>query len=146
MSRRSRKIAPAILRIVGICAIMLTQSWRLTLAAWPFLPLYLFIAARSAKRLESGMNEYYGLWGRSPSGYRTRWSNQDGEASGAEGRESAKLHEASRDAYGDYLKRQRLGNRYLFLQRTLSHLSKALVLGYGGWMVLNRRLTSRATS
>jgi ABC-type multidrug transport system fused ATPase/permease subunit len=142
VSAFAQEIAPAILRIVGICAIMLTQSWRLTLAAVAILPLYLFITARSAKRLESGMNEYYGLW----ETVSVRIQDALGaiktvKLSGAEGRESTKLHEASRDAYGDYLERERLGNRYLFLQSTLSHLSKALVLGYGGWMVLNRRLT-----
>lgn len=142
VSAFAQEIAPAILRIVGICAIMLTQSWRLTLAAVAILPFYLFITARSAKRLESGMNEYYGLW----ETVSVRIQDALGaiktvKLSGAEGRESAKLHEASRDAYGDYLERERLGNRYLFLQSTLSHLSKALVLGYGGWMVLNRRLT-----
>ncbi len=142
VSAFAQEIAPAFLRIIGICAIMFTQSWRLTLAAVAILPLYLFITARSAKRLESGMNQYYGLW----ETVSVRIQDALGaiktvKLSGAEGRESAKLLEASHNAYGDYLERTRLGNRYLFLQSTLSHLSKALVLGYGGWMVLNRRLT-----
>jgi ABC-type multidrug transport system fused ATPase/permease subunit len=142
VSAFAQEIAPAFLRIVGICAIMLTESWRLTLAAVAILPLYLFITARSARRLESGMNEYYGLWEK----VSVRIQDALGaiktvKLSGAEGRESQKLYDASHEAYGDYLERTRLGNRYLFLQSTLSHLSKALVLGYGGWMVLNRRLT-----
>ena len=142
VSAFSQEIAPAILRIVGICAIMLTQNWRLTVAAVAILPLYLWITARAARRLESGMSEYYGLWEKVSVRIQDALSAiKTVKLSGSEGRESAKLRDASREAYSDYLERTRLGNKYLFWQNTLSHLSKALVLGYGGWMVLNRRST-----
>src|ERR1035438_1386725 len=59
VSAFSLQIAPEALRIAGICVIMLTQSWRLTVAALVALPLYLFISRRAALRLESGMAEYY---------------------------------------------------------------------------------------
>ena len=142
ISAFSQQIAPESLRIVGICAIMLTQSWRLTVAALAILPLYLLITRHAARRLESGMTEYYMMW------ETVSVRIQDALAaiktvklSGAEQRESSHLQAASQAAYKDYLNRTRLGNRYLFLQSTLSHFSKALVLGYGGWMVLDRRLT-----
>src|SRR4029077_9073732 len=61
--------------------------------------------------------------------------------SGAEPREVRYLQNASRTAYADYISRARLADIYLFLQTTLSHFSKALVLGYGGWMGLERQLT-----
>ena len=142
VSAFSQEIAPAVLRIVGICAIMLTQSWRLTAAAVAILPLYLFITAHSARRLESGINEYYALWEKVSVRIQDALSAiKTVKLSGAEARESARLRDASREAYSDYLDRTRLGNRYLFWQNTLSYLSKALVLGYGGWMVLNRRST-----
>jgi ABC-type multidrug transport system fused ATPase/permease subunit len=142
VSAFSQEIAPAVLSIVGICVIMLTQNWRLTVAAVVFLPVYLFITVRAARRLESGMNEYYGLWETVAVRIQDALSAiKTVKLSGAEFRESEKLREASREAYGDYLERTRLGNRYLFLQNTLSYLSKALVLGYGGWMVLNHRST-----
>ena len=54
----ARQIAPEALRIAGICAIMLTQSWRLTVAALAILPLYLVITRHAARRLESGMAGY----------------------------------------------------------------------------------------
>ena len=50
ISAFSQQIAPEALRVVGICAIMLTQSWRLTLAALATLPFY-FLIARNAARL-----------------------------------------------------------------------------------------------
>lgn len=142
VSAFAQQIAPEALRIVGICAIMFTQSGRLTLAALATLPLYLMISRHAARRLESGMTEYYVLW------ERVSVRVQDALAaiktvklSGAEAREELDLQTVSGRAYRDYLGRVRLGNRYLFLQGTLSHLSKALVLGYGGWMVMDQRLT-----
>lgn len=142
VSAFSQQIAPEVVRVVGICAIMFFQSRRLAVAALAVLPLYFLIARRAAHRLESGMSEYY-----------SRWENvsariQDALAaiktvklSGAEPREVKKLETASQAAYSDYLNRSRLGDRYLLLQSTLNHLSKALVLGYGGWLVLDRQLT-----
>jgi ABC-type multidrug transport system fused ATPase/permease subunit len=142
VSAFAQEIAPACLRIIGICAIMLTESWRLTLAAVATLPLYFLIARRSAFRLESGMTEYYRMWESVSARIQDALAAiKTVKLSGAESREKRGLQEASRVAYDDYLVRVRLGNRYQFLQTTLSHLSKALVLGYGGWMVLNRRLT-----
>ncbi len=142
VSAFSQQIAPEALRIVGICAIMLTQSLRLTVAALVTLPLYLMISRRAALRLESGMAEYYVMW------EKVSVRVQDALAaiktvklSGAETRESAGLRAASRTAYQDYLDRNLRANRHLFLQSTLSHISKALVLGYGGWMVMDQRLT-----
>ncbi|MCU1238206.1 MAG: transporter ATP-binding protein [Candidatus Solibacter sp.] len=142
ISAFSQQIAPEGLRIIGICAIMLTQSWRLTVAALAILPFYLMITRHAARRLESGMTEYYMKW----EGVSVRIQDalsaiKTVKLSGAEQREANLLQSASQSAYVDYLERTRLGNRYLFLQSTLSHLSKALVLGYGGWMVLDRRLT-----
>jgi len=142
VSAFAQEIAPACLRIIGICAIMLTQSWRLTLAAVAILHIYFLIARRSAHRLESGMAEYYKMWESVSVRIQDALSAiKTVKLSGSEARETQRLQAASQVAYDDYLQRARLGNRYLFMQTTLSHLSKALVLGYGGWMVMNRLLT-----
>jgi ABC-type multidrug transport system fused ATPase/permease subunit len=121
---------------------MLTQSWRLTVAALAILPVYLVITRHAARRLETGMAAYYVMW----ENVSVRINDalaaiKTVKLSGAETREGDRLQAVSEEAYGDYVDRARLGNHYLFLQSTLSHFSKALVLGYGGWMVLDRRLT-----
>ncbi len=142
VSAVARQIAPEVLSVVGICAIMLTQSWRLTVAALVTLPLYLIVTRHAARRLESGIAAYYVMWENISVRINDALASiKTVKLSGAETREGDRLQEASRTAYGDYLDRTRLGNRYLFLQTALSHLAKALVLGYGGWMVLDRRLT-----
>ena len=142
VSAVARQIAPEVLSIIGICGIMLTQSWRLTVAALAILPVYLVITRHAARRLESGMAEYYVMW----ENVSVRINDalaaiKTVKLSGAENREGDRLQAASQEAYGDFVARTRLGNYYLFLQSALSHFSKALVLGYGGWMVLDRRLT-----
>jgi ABC-type multidrug transport system fused ATPase/permease subunit len=142
VSAFSQQIAPEFLRIAGMCVIMLTQSWALTVAALATLPLYLLISRRAAQRLESGMAEYYVRWERVSARVQDALASiKTVKLSGAEQREESNLRAESEEAYRDYLERVRLGNRYLFLQGALSQFSKALVLGYGGWMVLDQRLT-----
>lgn len=138
----AHEIAPEVLRMAGAMAIMATQSWRLTLVALITLPPYIWIVTRSSRRLESGLERYYAMW-EDVSG-----RIQDALAaiktvklSGAELRESARLREYSDAAYATHVERNRLANGYLFWQRALTHLSQALVLGYGGWLVLARQLT-----
>jgi ABC-type multidrug transport system fused ATPase/permease subunit len=138
----SQQIAPEALRLIGICAIMLTQNWRVALASLIVLPPYALITWRAARRLESGMTEYYQIW------ENIAVRIQDALAaiktvklSGAEPREADRLGKMTDAAYTDYLGRTRMGNHYFLLQSTLSHLSKALVLGYGGWLVMEHRLT-----
>jgi ABC-type multidrug transport system fused ATPase/permease subunit len=142
ISAFSQEIAPEALRIVGICAIMFTQSWSLTLAALATLPLYLLVSRDAARRLESGMAEYYVLWENVAARVQDALAAiKTVKLSGAERREALNLRAVSRTAYRNYMDRNTLGNRYRFLQSTLSHLAKAVVLGYGGWMVLDQRLT-----
>lgn len=138
----TEQIVPEVLRIIAICAIMLTQSWKLALASLVVLPIYYLITRHSTRRLQTGMAEYYTMWENVSARIEDALAAiKTVKLSGAEPRELGDLQSASQEAYRDYLTRARLGNRYLFLQRTLNHLSKAVVLGYGGWMVLERQLT-----
>jgi ATP-binding cassette subfamily B protein len=61
--------------------------------------------------------------------------------SGAEARESEALRQSSESAYATYVQRNWLANRFLFWQTSLSYISHALVLGYGGWLVYQHQLT-----
>src|SRR5260370_12761819 len=61
--------------------------------------------------------------------------------SGAEAREEEKLRGRSIDAYEVYLRRLRTSQKYYLSQVALSNLSKSLLLGYGGWLVLRHMLT-----
>jgi ATP-binding cassette, subfamily B, bacterial len=51
------------------------------------------------------------------------------------------LQTVAGEAYKDYIARARLANKYVFWETMLSHLSTALVFGYGGYLTLENRLT-----
>src|SRR6201996_4327003 len=138
----SQQILPELISLMGILAIMFWQNIALTAVALITIPVYVLIAWRSAKRLESGLADYYSRW------EEVSARIQDGltgiktvKLSGAEDREVDRLQAISGEAYQDYIKRARLSNKYVFWETMLSHLSTALVLGYGGYLTLQNRLT-----
>jgi ABC-type multidrug transport system fused ATPase/permease subunit len=138
----SQQILPEIISLLGILAIMFWQNVALTSVALITIPFYLLIAWRSANKLESGLSNYYSRWEDVSSRI------QDGLAgiktvkiSGAEEREVRRLQAVANEAYLDYIKRARLSNKYVFWETMLSHLSTALVFGYGGYLTLQNKLT-----
>ncbi len=138
----SQEIAPEVIRLVGICVIMLTQNWEMALVSVCLLPPYMWIARRSAIRMRSNLDPWYEMW-ENISG---RIAGAIGavktvKLSGAEQREENLLRKEADKAYGVYLDRVRVAQQYYTSQSVLSNLTKSMVLGYGGWLVLKHRLT-----
>jgi ABC-type multidrug transport system fused ATPase/permease subunit len=138
----SQQILPELITLLGILAIMFWQNMALTSVALVTIPVYILIAWRSAGRLESGLSNYYSRWEEVSSRI------QDGltgiktvKLSGAEQREVDRLQANAGEAYKDYIARAKLANKYVFWETMLSHLSTALVFGYGGYLTLQNRLT-----
>lgn len=138
----SQQILPELISLLGILSIMFWQNIALTSIALIIIPFYLLIAWRSAKRLESGLSKYYERWEEVSSKIQDDLSGiKTVKLSGAELREGENLRLISDEAYKDYVLRTRLANKYVFWETTLTHLSTALVLGYGGWLTLENKLT-----
>lgn len=138
----SQQIAPEIIRLVAICAIMFAQNWEMALVAVSLLPPYLWISRRAALRLRTGLEPYYEMW----ENISARITDAIGavktvKLSGAEKREETRLRGESKAAYEVYLGRIKTSQSYYLSQVVLSNLSRALLLGYGGWLVLQHRLT-----
>lgn len=138
----SQQILPEMVGLVGILAIMFWQNPGLTAISLIIVPFYLLIAWSSAKKLENGLSEYYQKW----EGVSTKIQDalsgiKTVKLSGAEDRELKNLEVASAGAYSDYIHRSRLANKYEFWETILTHLSTALVLGYGGFLTLESKLT-----
>ena len=138
----SQQILPELISLAGILAIMFWQNVALTAVALITIPVYILIAWHSAKKLETGLADYYSRWEEVSSRI------QDGltgiktvKLSGSEDREVHRLQTAAGKAYSDYIKRAQLSNKYVFWETMLSHLSTALVFGYGGYLTLENRLT-----
>ncbi|HTB25058.1 MAG TPA: ABC transporter ATP-binding protein [Puia sp.] len=138
----SQQILPELIGLVGILGIMFYENTTLTAISLGIIPLYLLIAWTSAKKLEFGLTEYYQKW----EGVSTRIQDalsgiKTVKLSGAEDRELKNLEDASSEAYADYIHRSRMANKYEFWETVLTHLSTALVLGYGGYLTLENKLT-----
>ena len=138
----TQTIAPEFMTLIGAVAIMITQNVELTLIALITIPPYLFVAWRSAKRLEKGLEDYYQQW-EDVSGtiQDSLTSIKTVKLSGAEDREIAKFRTASAAAYEAYIKRTRLENKFVFWEHVITQVGNALVLGLGGWFALKRQLT-----
>ena len=138
----AQQIAPEAIRLVGILAIMLTQNWEMALVSVCLLPPYMWVARRSALRMRSNLDPYYEMW----ENISAHIADAVGaiktvKLSGAEAREESRLGKESIGAYSVYLSRLRMAQRYSLSLVALNNLSKSLVLGYGGWLVLRHRLT-----
>jgi ABC-type multidrug transport system fused ATPase/permease subunit len=138
----SQQVLPELIGLIGILAIMFWQNPSLTAISLIIIPFYLLIAWTSAKKLENGLTEYYQKWEGVSTQIQDALSGiKTVKLSGAEDRELKKLESASTAAYADYIHRSRLANKYEFWETVLTHLSTALVLGYGGYLTLENKLT-----
>lgn len=138
----SQQILPEVISLLGILIIMFWQNSTLTLLSLTVIPFYLFIAWRSANQLETGLNEYYERWEE----VSTRMQDALGgiktvKLSGAENREVEQFKNISTKAYQEYIKRNKLANKYVFWESALTKVASALVLGYGGYLTLENQLT-----
>jgi ATP-binding cassette subfamily B protein len=138
----SQQILPEAVRLVGICAIMFTQNWEMALVSFSLLPFYLWIARRSALRMKANLDPYYELWENISAHIADSISAvKTVKLSGAESREEDRLRADSHHAYEVYLQRVATAQGYYISQSALSNLTKSMVLGYGGFLVLRHRLT-----
>ena len=138
----SQQIAPEAVRLVAICGIMLTQNWEMALLSVCLLPPYVWLARRAALQLQANLDPYYQMWEDISAHITdTIGAVKTVKLSGAEAREEEKLREKSLAAYQVYLRRLRTSQKYYLSQVAISNLSKSLILGYGGWLVLRHMLT-----
>ena len=138
----SQEIFPEILSLIGILTIMFWQNVTLTLIALAIIPFYILIAWSSANRLESSLSGYYEQWEEVSSRMQDALGGiKTVKLSGAEDREREQFQKIADGAYQDYINRAKLNNQYTFWENTLTQISTALVLGYGGYLTLEHKLT-----
>ncbi|MEO7992237.1 MAG: ABC transporter ATP-binding protein [Chryseolinea sp.] len=138
----SQEILPELISLAGILAIMFWQNVTLTLLSIAIIPFYLLIAWRSANKLETGLATYYERWEDVSSRMQDALSGiKTVKLSGAENREAENLRKISGEAYSEYINRSKLANKYVFWENALTQISTALVLGYGGYLTLEHKLT-----
>ena len=138
----SQQVLPEVISLVGIIAIMFTQNVLLTIIAFSIIPFYLMLAVRSANKLEVGLAKYYEEWENISARIQDALAGiKTVKLEGAEEREVEKLRQQTVEAYGNYVNRTVLADKYVFLQSLLTRISTAAVLAYGGYLALQRKLT-----
>jgi ABC-type multidrug transport system fused ATPase/permease subunit len=138
----AQEIWPNVFRLVAIFAIVVALNWQLALIALIALPAYAFVSWRMSRRLETQLDEYYGLWddvsGRiqeALAGIKTVL------ASGTADHEYTRLQASNDRALRAYIVRNQLQNRYSFLQELIVAVAKAGALVLGGIKALQHQLT-----
>jgi ABC-type multidrug transport system fused ATPase/permease subunit len=133
---------PDLFRLVAILAIMVTLNRELAVITFIALPLYTLVTWHMARRLETQLERYYGLWDdvssriqQSVAGIKTVITH------GATEWEARQLDAVSDTAFTSYVERARMLNRYTFVQESIATLSKAAALLLGGIKALQHQLT-----
>ena len=138
----SQEILPEIISLTGILVIMFFQNVTLTLIALSVIPFYLYVAWTSATRLESSIDKYYEQWEEVSARVQDALGGiKTVKLSGAERRETQEFKKLADGAYSDYITRMKKSNSYVFWESMLTRIASALVLGYGGYLTLENRLT-----
>jgi ABC-type multidrug transport system fused ATPase/permease subunit len=138
----AKDFLPEAFRVVGILVVIVLVNPRLAALTVATMPLYVFLSWRMTRAMERGLDSYYERW----DAVSTRLQDalqgvKTVKLSGAEPRETGRLRSVLSAAYTAYLARNRTENRYILAQTLIVQLGQALVLGYGGWKVLEHQLT-----
>lgn len=138
----SQQILPEVISLTGILVIMFFQNVTLTLIAVSVIPFYVYISMRSANKLESDLAKYYEQWEELSARIQDALGGiKTVKLSGSEKREVAALKELADKAYNDYVNRSKRSNQYVFWESMLTRIASTLVLGYGGYLTLQNKLT-----
>lgn len=138
----AKDVLPEAFTLVGTFAILFSQNAPLTAIALATLPIYVWVARRSARDLETNLPRYFALWEEVSAHIRDTLSAvKTVKLAGAEQREAQRVAGALHAAYANFLGRNRLANHYIFWQVFVQRFGQAVVLAYGGWSVVDHQLT-----
>jgi ABC-type multidrug transport system fused ATPase/permease subunit len=138
----AQEIWPDLFTLVAILGILAGLNWQLALITFIAVPVYALVTWHMARRLETRLEEYYSLWDevssriqQSVAGIKTVLTH------GAVEHEARALDAASERAFTTYVERNRLMNRYAFVQEAVVTGSKGAALLLGGLKALQHQLT-----
>jgi ABC-type multidrug transport system fused ATPase/permease subunit len=138
----SQEIWPQMFSLIAILAILVSVNRELALVVLLVVPLYGWLTWRMSRRLDTELDEYYERWDEVSSRIQQGVAGiKTIQAHGTAEHESSRLDAASRQAYGRYLLRNRIQNRYVYAQQMLVAAAKVSVLAIGGLKALQHQLT-----
>ena len=138
----AQEVWPDLFTLVAILGILAGLNWELAVITFIAVPVYAFVTWHMSRRLETRLEEYYSLWDdvssriqQAVAGIKTVLTH------GAAAHEARALDEASERAFRTYVDRNRLMNRYAFVQEAIVTGSKGAALLLGGLKALQHQLT-----
>ena len=138
----SQEIWPELFALVSVFAILFSVNWELAGVVLLVVPFYVLVTWRMSRHLDTALERYYELWDEISSRIQQSVAGiKTVQAHGTAAHEERELARATGTAYETYLRRNRLQNRYTYLQDLLLSASKAAVLALGGYKALQHQLT-----
>ncbi len=138
----TREIWSELFMAVAILIVMMSVNMQLSIVVLVALLVYALVTLHMTRRLETHLEEYYGLWdevsGRiqeAVAGIKTVRLHAN------ENYETERTAGVIKNAFQTYLARKQVETRYTFAQNTLINLSKGMVLYLGGMKALEHQLT-----
>jgi ABC-type multidrug transport system fused ATPase/permease subunit len=133
---------PDFFSLAAIMTIMVSLNRDLALITFIAVPVYTLVTWQMSRRLETRLEAYYDLWDevsarvqQAVEGVKTVLTH------GAAGHELEELDRRSGKAFSTYIERNRIQNRFTFMQEAIVAVSKASGLLLGGMKALQHQLT-----
>ena len=137
-----QELWPDFFSLIAILAIVTTLNRELALVTLIAVPVYTLVTWQMTRRLGSRLEAYYDLWDEVSSRIQQAVEGiKTVIVHGAAGHETEELDRRSARAFATYLERNRIQNRYIFLQEAIVAVSKAGALLLGGLKALEHQLT-----
>ena len=137
----SQQIAPEAIRLVGICAIMLTQNWKMSLVSVCLLPPYAWIARRMRIAHADQSRSLLRAVGKHLRAHcRCHWRREDREAFRRGSTRGGTTADESHHAYDVYLEPHPDVAPLLHFAERAQQFQQGPGPGYGGWLVLRQKL------
>ncbi len=138
----AQEIWPNVFRLVVIFVVLVSMNRELAMVALLAVPAYGFVSWRLSRRLETQLDQYYGLWDEvSGRIQETLGGIKTVMGFGAAQHEYQRLAAANERAMQAYVARNTMQNRYGVLQEMIIAAAKAGTLLLGGLKALQHQLT-----
>jgi ABC-type multidrug transport system fused ATPase/permease subunit len=133
---------PDFFGLAAILTILVAANAELALIAAIAIVAYGLVTWQSSRRLDAALDRYYALWDDVSSHVQQAVAGiKTVQAHGNEEHEAEKLDALSRHAYATYVARNRVANRYTYMQEAIVALARTLVLALGGLKAIEHQLT-----
>jgi ABC-type multidrug transport system fused ATPase/permease subunit len=138
----SHEICPDFVTLIAILVILFSVNGELAAVVLLVVPLYGWVTWRMAQRLDTQLDQYYLRWDDVSSRIQQAVSGiKTVQTYGTSHFEISQLEKATREAYDSYLQRNKLQNRYNYVQEMIMAVSKAIIVAIGGFKALQHQLT-----